>query len=168
MVDTVKTIAKQPEDALGAYVISMSRAASDVLAVHLLQKECGVKKPLRVAPLFETLDDLQNSGDIMESLFSIDWYKDITNGAQEVMIGYSDSGKDAGKLAASWAQYTAQEALHNVSEKHDIKLSFHKMAGNDRCPLQFGADIAGSRTRGRGRSAIPGAAGDQSAPQIGR
>ncbi|EDM24998.1 phosphoenolpyruvate carboxylase [Lentisphaera araneosa HTCC2155] len=131
VVDTVKTIAKQPEEALGAYVISMSRAASDVLAVHLLQKECGVKKPLRVAPLFETLEDLENSGEIMDTLFGIDWYKGASHGEQEVMIGYSDSGKDAGKLAASWAQYTAQEALHQVSEKHGIKLTlFHGRGGS--------------------------------------
>jgi phosphoenolpyruvate carboxylase len=131
VVDTAKTIAQQPSDALGAYVISMARVASDVLAVYLIQKECGVTAPLRVAPLFETLEDLENSGTVMDQLFSIDWYKDNINGQQEVMIGYSDSGKDAGKLAASWAQYTAQEALHNVSVKHDIKLTlFHGRGGS--------------------------------------
>ncbi|WDE97243.1 phosphoenolpyruvate carboxylase [Lentisphaera profundi] len=131
VVDTVKTIAQQPPEALGAYVISMARTASDVLAVHLLQKECGVQNPLRVAPLFETLEDLENSGDIMEQLFSIDWYKNNIDGAQEVMIGYSDSGKDAGKLAASWAQYTAQEALHTVSKNHNVKLTlFHGRGGS--------------------------------------
>ena len=131
VVDTAKTIAQQPPEALGAYVISMARVASDVLAVQLIQKECGVKKPLRVAPLFETLEDLENAGKVMDQLFSIDWYKDNIDGQQEVMIGYSDSGKDAGKLAASWAQYTAQEALHNVSEKHGVKLTlFHGRGGS--------------------------------------
>lgn len=57
---------------------------------------------LRVAPLFETLDDLDNSTETMQMLLSNEWYRAHINGVQEVMIGYSDSGKDAGRMAAAW------------------------------------------------------------------
>ena len=113
-VDTLETLAmisEQHEDSLGAYVISQATSASDVLAVLLLQKDAGVKKPLRVVPLFETLDDLNGAEDTMKKLFSLPGYMGEINGKQEVMIGYSDSAKDAGRLAASWAQYETQEAL---------------------------------------------------------
>jgi len=131
LMDTMRTIAKLPSDGLGAYVISMSSAPSDVLAVRLLQKEAGVPKPLRVVPLFETLSDLDHCGDTMNRLFSIPWYKQDINGDQEVMIGYSDSGKDAGKLAASWAQYRAQETLTRVAKEHGIRMNlFHGRGGS--------------------------------------
>ena len=57
-----------------------------------------------VAPLFETLDDLNNSPDVMRKLLSIDWYRGYVKGRQFVMVGYSDSAKDAGALFAGWAQ----------------------------------------------------------------
>lgn len=120
-IDTLETfqmIAEQHEGSLGAYVISQATSASDVLNVLLLQKDAGVKKPLRVAPLFETLDDLNGATDTMKKLFSLPGYMGQINGKQEVMIGYSDSAKDAGRLAASWAQYETQESL--VSARKQI------------------------------------------------
>lgn len=72
------------------------------------QRECGMKQPLRVVPLFETLDDLEYSESAMEQLLSNPWYADHINGVQECMIGYSDSGKDAGRLAAAWGLYEVQ------------------------------------------------------------
>lgn len=78
----------------------MCRTASDILAVELLQKEAGTKYPQRVVPLFETADDLRNGGPTMRKLFSIPWYLAHINGKQEVMIGYSDSAKDAGRLTS--------------------------------------------------------------------
>eukprot|EP01047_Picozoa_sp_COSAG01_P071190 COSAG01_NODE_10985_length_2033_cov_2.034126_1_plen_93_part_00 len=69
-----------PPESLGAYVISMSQSASDVLAVRLLQSEAGVAHPMRVVPLFETLDDLSNAPGIMESLWSTSWYKGDIDG----------------------------------------------------------------------------------------
>ena len=113
-VDTLETftmIAEQHEGSLGAYVISQATNPSDVLAVLALQKDAGVKKPLRVAPLFETLDDLNGAAATMTKLFSLPGYMGAIDGKHEVMIGYSDSAKDAGRLAASWAQYETQEAL---------------------------------------------------------
>lgn len=69
----------------------------------------------RVVPLFETLDDLEGAADVMEQLLSTDWYrkhlKDRHNDCQEIMLGYSDSGKDAGRLAANWALYKCQEKV---------------------------------------------------------
>jgi phosphoenolpyruvate carboxylase len=131
LIDTLRVCAELPADGLGAYVISMASCPSDVLAVRLLQKEAGIKKPLRVVPLFETLADLNNSADVMDRLLSIPWYKADIQGDQEVMIGYSDSGKDAGKLAASWAQYKAQEALLNIAKKHDVRINlFHGRGGS--------------------------------------
>lgn len=130
ILDTCKVIAEQPEGVISAYVISMAREASDVLAVHLLLKEAGCKYTIPVAPLFETLDDLDHSEKVMTDLFNIGWYRGIINNYQMVMIGYSDSAKDAGMLAASWAQYRSQEALVNLAEKHNIKLVlFHGRGG---------------------------------------
>lgn len=74
----------------------------------VLQRECGVTETLRVAPLFETLEDLHNSEASMESLLSNKWYCQHIKGKQECMIGYSDSGKDAGRLAAAWGLYEVQ------------------------------------------------------------
>jgi phosphoenolpyruvate carboxylase len=131
LMDTLRTCADIPSDGLGAYVISMASRPSDVLAVRLLQKEAGIKQPLRVVPLFETLADLDNSSEVMDRLFSIPWYKEDIKGDQEIMIGYSDSGKDAGKLAASWAQYRAQEALRATAEKHGVRINlFHGRGGS--------------------------------------
>jgi len=123
-LDTFRMIAEQHEDSLNAYVISQATSASDVLAVLLLQIDAGVKSPLRVVPLFETLDDLNGAAETMDTLFSLPAYKGRIGGKQEVMIGYSDSAKDAGRLAASWAQYETQEQLAQVAEKHDIDLTF--------------------------------------------
>ena len=126
-VDTLETfqmIAEQYEESLGAYVISQATSASDVLAVLLLQRDAGVQKPLRVVPLFETLEDLKGATSTMETLFSLPGYMGSISGKQEVMIGYSDSAKDAGRLAASWAQYETQEQLAKVAKKYNVELTF--------------------------------------------
>lgn len=129
--DTCRVIAEAPQGSIAAYVISMARTPSDVLAVHLLLKEAGSPYALPVAPLFETLDDLNNAEDVMTQLLSIDWYRGFIQGKQMVMIGYSDSAKDAGVMAASWAQYRAQEALVNVCEKAGVALTlFHGRGGS--------------------------------------
>ena len=130
ILDTCKVIAEQPEGVISCYIISMARTASDVLAVHLLLKEAGVPFHLPVVPLFETLDDLDASQEVMTQLFNIGWYRGVINNKQMVMIGYSDSAKDAGMMAASWAQYRAQENLVNLCEKLGIELTlFHGRGG---------------------------------------
>jgi len=128
---TFQMIAKLPQECLGAYIISMASNVSDILTVMFLQKEAGIKTYLRVVPLFETLSDLQNAPQVIKSLYNISWYLKKFKHYQEVMIGYSDSSKDAGKLAASWAQYKAQENLQSVSDKYKVKLTlFHGRGGS--------------------------------------
>ena len=121
---TFKTISKQPDECLGAYVISMTSSISDIVTVSFLQKEAQIKNKLRVVPLFETLDDLINSKAIMNSLFQEKWYRKLINNKQEVMIGYSDSSKDAGKICASWHQYKAQEEIVKLAKKFKIDVTF--------------------------------------------
>jgi phosphoenolpyruvate carboxylase len=121
---TFKQISKEPEQCMGAYVISMTSKASDILSVYLLQLQAKTKNLLRVVPLFETLDDLKNAKGVMQNLFKLPWYRKMINSKQEVMIGYSDSSKDAGKLSASWHQYKLQEELRNLAKKYKIDLVF--------------------------------------------
>ncbi len=121
---TFKILAKEPSECLGAYVISMTTSASDILSVSFLQKEANIKHKLRVVPLFETLDDLINAKEIMEKLFSQSWYRRMIKNDQEVMIGYSDSSKDAGKICSSWHQYKAQEEIIKLGNKFNINVTF--------------------------------------------
>jgi len=131
VLETCRVAAEAPQGSIAAYVISMAKTPSDVLAVHLLLKEAGITFALPVAPLFETLDDLNNANDVMSQLLNIDWYRGFIQGKQMVMIGYSDSAKDAGVMAASWAQYQAQDALIKTCEKAGIALTlFHGRGGS--------------------------------------
>lgn len=126
-VDTLEIhamIADQLPESLGTYVISQATSASDVLAVLLLQMDAGVKKPLGVAPLFETLGDLEGAEDTMRTLYSLPAYMGVINGKQQIMIGYSDSAKDAGRLAASWAQYETQEKLAKLAKDFGVDVTF--------------------------------------------
>ncbi|EPS69468.1 hypothetical protein M569_05291 [Genlisea aurea] len=130
VLDTFHVLAELPSDCFGAYIISMATAPSDVLAVELLQRECHMKKSLRVVPLFERLADLEAAPAAVARLFSIQWYRNRINGKQEVMIGYSDSGKDAGRLSAAWQLYKAQEELIKVAKEFGVKLTmFHGRGG---------------------------------------
>jgi phosphoenolpyruvate carboxylase len=114
----------------GAYVISMASNPSDVLAVELLQKEICGKRMLRVVPLFETEADLTRSTATMAALFSMQEYLQRIDQKQEVMIGYSDSAKDAGRLGAAWALYGAQERLVALCKQFGIHLTlFHGRGG---------------------------------------
>ena len=127
---TCSEIAAAPAASLGSYVISMAGAASDVLAVQLLLKEAGVARPMRVVPLFETLADLDNAGPVMQRLLGLPGYRAGLHGPQEVMIGYSDSAKDAGTTAAAWAQYRAQETLVEICRGQNVELLlFHGRGG---------------------------------------
>ena len=129
--ETVRTIARIPASSLGAYVITMASRASDVLAVEYLQRAARVPAPLRVVPLFETSRDLQNAASVVESLLSIDWYRARIQGRQEVMIGYSDSAKDVGRLAAGWDLHKAQEAIVAVCKRFDVRVTlFHGRGGS--------------------------------------
>ena len=130
VLDTFKTIAATPEEALGVYVISMASSPSDVLAVQLLLKSTGCSERMQVVPLFETLSDLDNASSVVDTLLEDPAYRARIDKQLMVMIGYSDSAKDAGMLAAGWAQYSAQEALLQTCARHDVRLTlFHGRGG---------------------------------------
>ncbi len=131
VLDTFAMLATLPSDSLGAYVISMAHGASDVLAVELLQKEAGITQLLRVVPLFETIDDLRACQDIVASLLEIPWYQSRIDRRLEVMIGYSDSSKDGGRLSAAWELYQAQERLVALCNAKGVHLTlFHGRGGS--------------------------------------
>ncbi|MFB0974861.1 MAG: phosphoenolpyruvate carboxylase, partial [Tolumonas sp.] len=130
VIDTCRVIAQTDPDAFGIYIISMARQPTDVLAVQLLLKEVGCKFHMPIAPLFETQNDLQNAAAVLNRLLSVEWYRNYIRGQQYVMIGYSDSAKDAGMMAAGWAQYRAMEDLVAIAEREDLKLTlFHGRGG---------------------------------------
>ena len=131
VLDTFRVAARIHAESLGAYVITMASAPSDVLAVEFLQMAAGTSHPQRVVPLFETARDLEHAGAIMSDLLAIPWYRARIGGHQEVMIGYSDSAKDAGRMSADWALYCAQEAVVLACEKSGVRLTlFHGRGGS--------------------------------------
>ena len=123
-LNTFKIISEMPRSSLGNYVISMATSASDVLSVLLLQKEANVKDLLHVVPLFERLQDLSEAPKTLRKLCSCEWFLSHINGSQECMLGYSDSGKDAGRLAAAYALYRAQVDLTEVANEFGVALTF--------------------------------------------
>jgi phosphoenolpyruvate carboxylase len=131
---TFRVLTQIPTESLGAYVITMAAQPSDVLAVEFLQRQAGVEPALRVVPLFETARDLRAAGAVMDRLFSLPWYRDRirkSGGRQEVMVGYSDSAKDIGRLAAAWELYKGQEAIVAAARAHDVAITlFHGRGGS--------------------------------------
>ena len=118
-------------DAVGPYIISMAQGADDVLAVLLLARWGGLggpsHVPLDVAPLFETVADLEGSPGVMRALFDEPYYRAhlAERGMhQMVMIGYSDSNKDAGIGASRWALQRAQAGLVATTERSGVDLTF--------------------------------------------
>jgi phosphoenolpyruvate carboxylase len=124
ILDVFRCIAALPPESLGAYVISMASRPSDVLCVQLLQAAAGVRPQLRVVPLFETVSDLRSSGDCVRELLRIPEYRERAAGRQEIMIGYSDSAKDGGRLAAAWELFRAQEAIAEACRQEQVELTF--------------------------------------------
>lgn len=125
-------------DIIGPYIISMTRGVDDMLTPLLLAKWVGLcidddRAGLAIAPLFETRADLDASADIMAALFTHPIYARHLarlNQQQMIMIGYSDSNKDAGYLAAQWELYEAQERLAAVCRAHSVVLTlFHGRGG---------------------------------------
>ena len=112
----------------------MAGRASDVLAVEFLQQEAGVAHPLRVVPLFEVARDLGAAGGVVDRLLESPWYRTrvtADGGRLEVMIGYSDSAKDVGRLASAWELYKAQEAIVGACRAHGVPVTlFHGRGGS--------------------------------------
>jgi phosphoenolpyruvate carboxylase len=129
VLETMRAAAEIPADSLGAYVISMAEQPSDVLAVAWLQHLAGAR--LRIVPLFEQIETLEASAQTMRSLFETAEYRALIGDRQEVMIGYSDSAKDGGRLAANWSLYKAQEQLVQVAREAGVQLTlFHGRGGS--------------------------------------
>lgn len=131
------------QDCLGSLIVSMTRNVSDLLGVYLLAREAGLWRfdeklseaycPLPVVPLFETEADLVTSPQILRAwlkhpftIRSLQAQAEYSGGAplQQVMIGYSDSNKDAGLLTSQWALQRAQQELSRVGREENIQLQF--------------------------------------------
>jgi len=131
VLDPLRLVASWDRAALGAYVISMAARPSDLLAVAYLQHRAGVRDPLPVVPLFETADDLGRAADVLDAVLRDEGARRwLARDGVQVMIGYSDSAKEAGMLPAAWALYRAQEALAAVARRHAVPLTlFHGRGG---------------------------------------
>lgn len=145
-LDTFNAIAQIQSElgkaAASTYIISMTRRPEDLLNVLLLAREAGLvdlasespTSQIDVVPLFETLDDLEHAPNVMRALFSDEVYSRqllARGNKQEIMIGYSDSGKDAGMLTSSWGLYRAQEILSGVCKEAGVELRlFHGRGGS--------------------------------------
>ena len=130
-------------DAVPNYVVSMCRSVSDVLEVAVLLKEVGLAapatvdrpawQPVGIVPLFETIDDLRSAGATVRALLAEPRYRELLRSrgdVQEVMLGYSDSNKDGGYLAANWALYRAEVDLVEATRAAGVRLRlFHGRGG---------------------------------------
>jgi phosphoenolpyruvate carboxylase len=147
LLETLKNIRwaeeKLSEPPVETFILSMARGASDVLAVQLLARRSGLLEVhskgrctvnrLSVTPLFETVEDLEKAPEVLRKLLDDPFYRSALKergDLQEIMLGYSDSGKDAGYVTSNWALYKAQRALSAVAWEHGIKLRlFHGRGG---------------------------------------
>ena len=120
-------------------IISMTEGASDLLEVAVLLKEVGLVAPtgtsqINIVPLFETIDDLRQCAQIMDSLFALPEYRRLVasrGDIQEVMLGYSDSNKDGGFVTSGWELYKAEISLIEVFKRHGVRLRlFHGRGGS--------------------------------------
>jgi phosphoenolpyruvate carboxylase len=144
LLETFKAIAElkkiYPPTAIRQYVISGAESDKDVFAVLRLADICGVQLAAREndpglmpVPLFESIDALRASPDIMRRVWSAEEYKpllDSWGGWQEIMLGYSDSNKDGGMLTSLWELYKAHHELHRTAREYGVKLRlFHGRGG---------------------------------------
>ena len=130
---------KYGADAIRTAIVSNTREASDILCLAVLLKEAGLidetgRSSLNLVPLFETIDDLRRSVEIMDALLSTPAYRrlvDSRGGLQEIMLGYSDSNKDGGYVTSGWELYKAETGLVDLCRRHGVKLClFHGRGGS--------------------------------------
>ena len=127
---------KFDREIVDTYILSMTESPVDLLALLYLAKNEDLVRvahkkiktaKIGIVPLFETIQALQNCHEIMEALFAMPLYRSYLKArgdVQEIMLGYSDSSKDGGYLAANWHLYLAQKNLFKVAQKHGVKIKF--------------------------------------------
>ena len=148
VLETFRRIRRAKEEHSGTpvetFILSMARHASDVLSVQLLARRAGLLEVdeggrctanyLRVTPLFETVDDLRRAPEVLGHLLDDPFYRSSlveSDDLQEIMLGYSDSGKDAGYITSNWTLYQAQGKLCSVARKYGVNLRlFHGRGGS--------------------------------------
>lgn len=118
--------------AIDTFIASMSKYPSDVLTMLLFAREVGIAQHIDLVPLFETIDDLTNAPDVMNTLFTNSAYRShlqmrlTPDGlmSQQIMLGYSDSNKDGGYIASNWGLYQAQSTLADVCAQQGVAVQF--------------------------------------------
>ena len=129
-IEAIKTIQESNgEKGANRYIISNNQSALNVMEVYAMLKLTAFQDELSVdiVPLFETVDDLIRSADIMEQLYTNKEYRDHVksrNNRQTIMLGFSDGTKDGGYLMANWSIFQAKEKLTQISRKYDVKVIF--------------------------------------------
>jgi phosphoenolpyruvate carboxylase len=148
VLETFRRIRRAKEEHSGTpvetFILSMARNASDVLSVQLLARRAGLLEVdengrctanyLRVTPLFETVEDLRRAPEVLGFLLQDPFYRSslrASDDLQEIMLGYSDSGKDAGYITSNWTLYKAQGQICSVARRYGVNLRlFHGRGGS--------------------------------------